>query len=250
MLYVTLFGRQMRGRQEAQRLLRELEIAHRRLSEYSARVEELTVTTERQRMARELHDTLAQGLAGLILQLEAADAHLGRNEGEKAQAVVRQAMLRARSTLADARRAIGQLRAETLRPADLDRAVRQEAEKFSAGTGIPCTVEIYLPEAIPQAVTENALRAVSEALTNTARHAAARHAWVEIAPHGDELSVRIRDDGSGFDPARARAGDRYGLLGLRERARLAGGSLEIISARGQGTEVQLTLPMPEAETAE
>jgi NarL family two-component system sensor histidine kinase YdfH len=251
MLYVTMFGRQMRGRQEAQRLLRELEIAHRRLSEYSARVEELTVTAERQRMARELHDTLAQGLAGLILQLEAADSHLVRGEGDRAQSIVRQAMLRARSTLADARRAIGELRAESSRPPDLGEAVRQEAERFSSATGIPCGVEIDLPEAIPDDVSENALRAITEALTNTARHAAARHAWVEVAAQGSRLSVCIRDDGSGFDPARARTEDHYGLLGLRERARLAGGLLEIRTAPGQGTSVQLTLtlPLPQPEAA-
>jgi NarL family two-component system sensor histidine kinase YdfH len=251
LVYVAMFGRQMRGRQEAQRLLHDLEIAHRQLGEYAARVEELTVTGERQRMARELHDTLAQGLAGLILQLEAADSHLVRGEGDRAQSIVRQAMLRARSTLADARHAIGELRAESSRPPDLEEAVRQEAERFSSATGIPCRVEIDVPEAVPDDVSENALRAVTEALTNTARHAAARHAWVEVAAQGSRLSVCIRDDGSGFDPARARTEDHYGLLGLRERARLAGGSLEISSAPGQGTSVQLTLtlPLPQPEAA-
>ncbi len=249
MVYVTMFGRQMRGRQEAQRLLRELEIAHRQLGEYAGRVEDLTVTAERQRMARELHDTLAQGLAGLILQLEAADSHLGRDEGEKAQAIVRQAMLRARSTLADARRAIGQLRAESLPPADLEQAVRQEAERFSAATGIPCSVQIELPEAVPESVTENALRAVSEALTNTARHARANSAWVEIAPLGNALRVSVRDDGTGFELAQQQTQDHYGLLGLRERARLAGGTLEVSSAPGRGTLLQVTLPLSPPEPA-
>jgi len=247
MVYVTMFGRQMRGRQEAQRLLRELEAAHRQLGEYAARVEELSRAAERQRMARELHDTLAQGLAGLILQLEAADAHLGRQEDDKAQSIIRQAMLRARATLADARRAIGQLRAEALRPADLERAIRQEAERFSAATGIPCQVSIDLPAAIPEAVSENSLRAVSEALANAARHAQARHAWVDLAPDHDSLAVSIRDDGVGFEPAEVETQGHYGLLGLRERARLAGGGLEVSSSRSQGTTVRLTLPLPEIE---
>jgi NarL family two-component system sensor histidine kinase YdfH len=249
MVYTTLFGRQLRGRLEAQRLLRELEAAHRQLGEYAARVEELTVTAERQRMARELHDTLAQGLAGLILQLEAADSHLGRDEGDRAQSIIRQAMLRARSTLADARRAIGQLRAEPLRLADLETAVREEAERFSAATGIPCAVEISLPEGITESASASALRAVREALTNTARHARAHHAWVEIAPQGGALAVCIRDDGVGFETDRTQKEDHYGLLGLRERARLAGGSLEVVSAPGKGTMLRLTLPMPQAETA-
>ena len=246
-LYVAMFGRQIRGRQEAQRLLRELETAHRQLGEYAARVEELSRAAERQRMARELHDTLAQGLAGLILQLEAADAHLGRQEDDKAQSIIRQAMLRARATLADARRAIGQLRAEALRPADLERAIRQEAERFSAATGIPCQVSIDLPAAIPEAVSENSLRAVSEALANAARHAQARHAWVDLAPDHDSLAVSIRDDGVGFEPAEVETQGHYGLLGLRERARLAGGGLEVSSSRSQGTTVRLTLPLSEIE---
>jgi NarL family two-component system sensor histidine kinase YdfH len=249
MVYTTMFGRQLRGRLEAQRLLRELETAHRQLSEYASQVEELTLTAERQRMARELHDTLAQGLAGLILQLEAADSHLGRDEREKAQSIIRQAMLRARSTLADARRAIGQLRAEPLGPTDLEMAVREEAERFSAATGIPCAVEINLPEGIPESVSEHTLRAVREGLTNTARHARAHHAWVEIATQGSALSVSIRDDGVGFEADRAQTEDHYGLLGLRERARLAGGSLEVTSARGEGTVLRLTLPLPQPEAA-
>lgn len=247
MVYVIMFGRQMRGRQEAQRLLHELEIAHRQLGEYAARVEELALTAERQRMARELHDTLAQGLAGLILQLEAADSHLGHQETSKARAVIQQAMQRARTTLADARRAIGQLRAESVRPADLEQAVRQEVERFKAATGIACEVRIDLPPAIPEAISENALRAVSEALTNTARHAQARHVWVDLAPDGEALAVTIQDDGVGFEPAEAETHGHYGLLGLRERARLAGGSLEVTSAHGRGTTIQLRLPMLQTE---
>ena len=246
-VYVTMFGRQMRGRQEAQRLLHELEAAHRQLSEYAAQVEELTLTAERQRMARELHDTLAQGLAGLILQLEAADSHLGRAEGDRAQSIVRQAMLRARTTLADARRAIGQLRTDALRPQDLEQAIRQEAERFSAATGIPCEVRIDLPAAIPEKISETALRGVSEALTNAARHARARHAWVELTREQGALAVCVRDDGIGFEPADAESHGHYGLLGLRERARLSGGELHIISAPGQGTAVRLVLPLTETE---
>jgi len=158
-------------------------------------------------------------------------------------------MLRARSTLADARRAIGQLRAESLPPADLEQAVRQEAERFSAATGIPCSVQIELPEAVPESVTENALRAVSEALTNTARHARANSAWVEIAPLGNALRVSVRDDGTGFELAQQQTQDHYGLLGLRERARLAGGTLEVSSAPGRGTLLQVTLPLSPPEPA-
>ncbi|MCL4393949.1 MAG: histidine kinase dimerization/phosphoacceptor domain-containing protein [Chloroflexi bacterium] len=105
-VYVTMYSRQGEARARAQALLAELESAHRQLSEYALRVEDLTIANERQRMARELHDTLAQGLAGLILQLEAADSHLASGNHERAQAILQQAMTRARATLADARSTI------------------------------------------------------------------------------------------------------------------------------------------------
>ena len=108
--YVSLYSRQTEARARAQALLSELETAHRELAEYAARVEDLTLAAERQRMARELHDTLAQGLAGLILQLEAANSHLASGRVERAKEILVQAMTRARNTLADARRAIGDLR--------------------------------------------------------------------------------------------------------------------------------------------
>ncbi len=136
-IYVVLFGRETQSKSEAMRLLRDLEAAHRQLAEYAARVEDLTLTAERQRMARELHDTLAQGLAGLVLQLEAVDSHLSKNDPGKAQEIVQQAMGRARATLSDARHAIGDLRAARPSPSELEQSIRSEAERFTTATAIP-----------------------------------------------------------------------------------------------------------------
>jgi NarL family two-component system sensor histidine kinase YdfH len=248
-VYVSLYTRQAQARGEAQALSRKLEAANRQLTEYAAQVETLTRTAERQRMARELHDTLAQGLAGLILQLEAANSHLDSSRPERAQAIVQQAMARARTTLADARRAIDDLRAEA-GAADLAAAVQAEADRFTAATGLPCEVTQALPKPLSQKAREQALRVVAEALTNVARHARASHVWVRLADgtspaHPGGLEVEVRDDGCGFDPAAAVTPGHYGLLGLRERARLAGGTLEIASAPQQGTTVRLWLPTDE-----
>ena len=98
-IYVTMYMRQIEARAQAQALAVELEKANQQLSEYADRVEDLTIANERQRIARELHDTLSQGLAGLILQLEAADANLSANHPEKARAIVQQTMDHARATL-------------------------------------------------------------------------------------------------------------------------------------------------------
>jgi NarL family two-component system sensor histidine kinase YdfH len=144
-IFVWLFDRQNKAREEAQNALRDLDAAHRQLAEYAAQVEDLTLLNERQRMARELHDTLAQGLAGLILQLEAIDSHLSRGNTAKAQTITQQAMDRARSTLADARRAIDDLRSGEMPEVNLETALREETDRFTAASGIPCELSIVLP---------------------------------------------------------------------------------------------------------
>jgi NarL family two-component system sensor histidine kinase YdfH len=242
LMFVWLFDRQNKAREEAQNAWRELDAAHRQLTEYAAQVEDLTLANERQRMARELHDTLAQGLAGLVLQLEAIDSHLSRGNTTKAQTITQQAMDRARSTLADARRAIDDLRSSDLVEIDLETAVRAEADRFTGASGIPCELAIALPPAVPADVSECARRVVTEALTNIARYAQARRASVALRPIDEALIIEVRDDGVGFDPAQIGAG-HYGLIGLRERVRLIGGTLNIESAPGQGTTLKVQLPI-------
>jgi two-component system, NarL family, sensor histidine kinase YdfH len=241
-IYVLLYSRQAAAREKAQRLLTELGAVNRRLTEYADRIEDLTLANERQRMARELHDTLAQGLAGLVLQLEAADSHLDGGRPDRAQAIVRQAMTRARAALAESRRAIDGLRRQL--PDDLTEAIPAEVEHFISATGVPCPLEISLPESLPEPTQELVFRTVAESLTNIARHAQARHARVSIRSNGDALEIEIGDDGIGFDPVRdpERMG-HYGLTGLRERARQAGGTLEMESGAGRGSTLKMRIPL-------
>jgi NarL family two-component system sensor histidine kinase YdfH len=241
-VYVTLYVRQAEAREQAQTLLTELEAANRQLSEYAAQVEDLTIAAERQRMARELHDTLSQGLAGLILQLEAADAHLSKERPERAQEIIAQTMEQARATLANARRAIGDLRSSAEPVPGLEQALGAEVKRFENATGLPCELEVQLKSELPDLIVETGLRIVSEALTNVARHAQASHAWVRVEETENQLCLEVRDDGSGFDPEAVEAG-HYGLLGMRERARLAGGTLEMSSEQEQGTAVKVCLPL-------
>ncbi len=237
-IYVVLYSRQAQARMRAQALLEELEAAHRQLSEYAVRVQDLTLANERQRMARELHDTLAQGLAGLILQLEAANSHLANGRTDRAQSILQQAMTRARGTLADARRAIDALRSGQ----DLETALREQVAQFTNATCIPCALDVSLGTELPEAVRDHALRAIAEGLTNIGRHAQAKHAWVSVRSAEGTLLVELRDDGRGFDPKETSPG-HYGLLGIRERARVAAGTVEIKSAPGEGTTVKRCLPL-------
>ena len=239
-IYVTLYSRQNEARARAQSLAVELETANRQLSEYAARVEDLTISNERQRMARELHDTLSQGLAGLILQLEASDAHLSGGRPEKAQSIIKQTMVQARSTLSDARRAIDDLRQTHI--GDLEDSLRLEISRFEAATGIPCNFQAELTAPLPDPVQEVITRAAAESLINIARHARASHASVDITANESQVMLTVQDDGIGFDPDRIPS-DHYGLLGIRERIRLIGGTFTIESKPQKGTILHIEIPV-------
>lgn len=239
-MYVTMYVRQAEAREKAQALASQLEAANQQLTEYAARVEDLTIVSERQRMARELHDTLSQGLAGLILQLEAADAHLTNNRSDKARAIVANAMGQARSTLADARHAIDDLRKPSLD--DLDSALRLEISRFNDATGIPVLFHSDQPPPLPDPVKETLVRAVAEALTNIAHHARAQNVEVNVRVEEKSLSVTVRDNGQGFDPSSIPSG-HYGILGIRERVRLVNGRLDIQSESGKGTCLIIEIPL-------
>jgi len=252
LIYVMLFLRQLNARQESQALLAELRIAHNQLAEYAQQVETLTLETERQRMARELHDTLAQGLAGLVLQLEALEANLERGNTDKAAQIAGQAKERARTTLADARRAIDDLRATGTSTLE---TIKREAARFTTATGIPCTLEIPPVLNVSERSGEHVVRCVSEGLANVARHAQATQVWVTIGEgkgrfdkRGAGLHIQIRDNGQGFDTDGGIPNGHYGLLGLRERARLAGGELTIESTPGSGTTLSMTIPHTQQST--
>ena len=239
-LYVTLYTRQAEARERVQKLADELKTANHQLSEYAARVEDLTITNERERLARDLHDTLSQGLVGLILKLEAVDAHLANAHIEKAQTIITQTMMEARSTLADARNAIGNLREPNTEK--LEDIIRLEISRFTTATGIPCDLQADQTPPIPDSVKETIIRAVTEGLTNIAHHAQARNASVNVRMKDKSLLVTIQDDGQGFDAESIPAG-HYGLLGIRERVRLVNGTFEIQSVKGNGVNLGIQIPL-------
>jgi len=238
--YVTLYRRQTDAREQAQALAKELEKVNQELSQYAAQVEDLTIANERQRMARDLHDTLSQGLTGIILQLEAVEAHLSNDRVEKARIIVSNAMLQARSTLADARSAIDDLRGS--QPDSLESALHLEVSRFQNATDITCELEIQdIPE-LRERIVESVIRNVAEGLTNVGRHAQAQKVAIVVSMKQDVLSVTVQDDGQGFDPNVIPSG-HYGLLGIQERMRLLGGSLEIQSSMGNGTRLEMRFPI-------
>lgn len=235
-LLMVVLNQEFAQRAKAEELAETLESANAKLAAYSARIESLTLQNERQRMARELHDTLAQGVAGLVLQLEAVRAHLASNRMDRASSIVDQALTRARSTLAESRAAIDNLRAA---PANLAEAVHEKVDRFTQATGIPCELDLSLQEnGLSNEITEHALSIVGEALANVARHAQATKVNVKFIVQGNQLELDVHDNGRGFDVNQQVSVGHYGLLGMRERARLMGGALSVESNAESGTIVR------------
>lgn len=188
-------------------------------------------------------DTLAQGLAGVILQLEAARLRLASGETRRAGDIIDQAQDRARTALAAARQAISDLRAGPAGAVDAHTAVEEEIRRFSAASRIAVEADIAALATLPADVAEQTASVIVEGLTNVLRHAQARHVWIQVTVHESNVETMVRDDGVGFDvTAAAGMTGHYGLLGLRERARLAGGEVQVVSGPGQGTTVRLCLP--------
>ncbi|AET61004.1 membrane associated, signal transduction histidine kinase-like ATPase [Paenibacillus terrae HPL-003] len=235
--YSILFYKQVNARIRIQNFLTELELAHQK-------VEELTLANERQRMARDLHDTLAQGLAGLIMQLEAVDAHLTKGSSQRAHEIVQQSMSQARKALADSRRAIDNLRSKSASEVDFSDAVREEAQRFTMATGIRTAVDIKIKSSVSRLLIEHGLHIISECLTNVAKHSHAKNVWINILDNQGMISMGVRDDGKGFNPDNiAKQAGHYGLIGIHERTRLLGGTIHINSTVQEGTSIKVEAPL-------
>jgi NarL family two-component system sensor histidine kinase YdfH len=134
-------------------------------------------------------------------------------------------------------------------PAELRQEVQEEIQRFTLATGIACQAQLEALSLTPNPLCEHVLRAVSEGLTNIARHAQAKHVWVRTICQQGFLVIEIGDDGVGFSPAAVMQTGHYGLIGLRERSRLAQGWLEMSSEPGKGTTLLMSLPLSEKDGA-
>jgi two-component system, NarL family, sensor kinase len=214
-------------------------IERARLAENATR---LARAEERTRLAREIHDTLAQGLTAIALNIESAMHRLDKRPDE-ARERLRQALAMARENLEEARRSVLDLRsAAGLEGKPLAEALAGLARSFTSDTGIPVRVEASPTEQLPLRVEVELFRIAQEALTNVRKHAHAHEVEVALRRRGPTLSLSVRDDGVGF-LTRSAYPDRHGLLGMRERAKLLGGRVEIRSVLGNGTRIVVRVPL-------
>ncbi len=218
--------------------------ANHRLAQYAAATEQLAASQERNRLARELHDTLAHSLSGATVQLEAVQA-LWDVQPAKARQMLDQALEATQNGLTEARRALQSLRASPLDDLGLSLAISDMARSTAARTNLRLELDVqnHLKNLEPE-VEQCIYRVAQEALTNAARHAGARSLRVALAHDPTSLVLTIADDGRGFDPARVNEA-RYGLKGLRERAEMIGASLQVDSALQAGTTIRLVVPYTE-----
>jgi signal transduction histidine kinase/ligand-binding sensor domain-containing protein len=205
------------------------------------------VLGERNRIARELHDTLAQGFTGVSMQLEAVSAKLGG--AEAAREHLNQARLLVRSSLAEARRSVRDLRTELLDGASLGEALSVVARQLTSGSEVRAEVSTTgAPRRLPERVERNLLRVGQEALTNAVRHAGATRVRVRLDYEGRRVRLEVADDGRGFQThanGHGNGGDSggFGLRGMRERVAQLGGELSIDSRPGAGTVVTVSAPL-------
>ncbi|MCM2996970.1 sensor histidine kinase [Paenibacillus cellulositrophicus] len=238
--YGILFYHQVHERIRIQNFLKDLQEAHRK-------VEELTLSNERQRMARDLHDTLAQGVAGLIMQLEAINVHMTKGNWDRAQSIVNQSMKQARITLADARRAIDNLRLGSASEVNFKESILDEVQHFIDATGIHVSTDLRPNKSLSRLVMEHSLLIVKESLTNIAKHAQASMVWITVTNEDNSFMMKIRDNGVGFNPdVIGKDAGHYGLLGIQERARLMGGEMNVLSD-SKGTIVTVKIPLIEGD---
>lgn len=198
---------------------------------------------ERNRMAQEIHDTLAQGFAGIVLQLEAAEDALAENPDEARSHIVRARDL-ARENLAQARRSVWALRPQRLEHG-LPAAIQTLAEQLTQGTMIRAEFVIKgKPRPLQAEAENNFMRITQEALTNVLKHAGATRIRVEMSFGKRQIKVSVQDDGTGFNPRFPIACQGFGLISMRERAERMGGSLRIRSRAGDGTRIEVVVPAP------
>ena len=218
-----------------------LEEANMRTRHYASTLDQLATSRERNRLARELHDTLAHALSGLTVQLETVKAYWDVDHN-MARMSLETALKTARSGMEETRRALKSLRASPLEDLGLVQALRILAEGVAARAGLKA--EISLPNTLgvlSPDIEQSIYRVAQEAITNVVNHAAAKSLILTLGRSQDETTLIIKDDGVGFDPGSTNKTSQFGLTGMKERAHLCGGELNISSQIGSGTTITLTI---------
>jgi signal transduction histidine kinase len=219
-----------------------------RLTELGERSRQAAVLAERNRMARDVHDTLAQGFTGVIVQLEAAEYAISEGDRKDADSHLHRARELARKSLSEARTSVRALRPHALEQDDFWPALKRIIKNTTVGTTLRTTFETQgKTPVLPPAWQENLLRIGQEALTNALKYAHAKHFRTRLIRNAKEVRLELSDDGDGFQVKDRH--DGFGLTGMRERAEEMGGKLKLVSSPGRGTTITATLSLNKSSAA-
>jgi len=234
--YSVLYVRQANAWRRMQYYLYELQQANQK-------IEELTIVSERKRIARDLHDTLAQGLAGLIMKLEAINIHLQNENNNQAKEIVKESMSQARIALKNAREAIDDLRSDSIAKVNFIQEVEKEILKFTQATSIEVKKTYESLPPLSSLIKQHCIYVIGECLMNVAKHAQASFVSISIWSEDGQLLIKIQDNGVGFNTNKiGKQVGHYGLLGLNERVRILDGEITIKSEKESGTRVLVKIP--------
>lgn len=218
------------------------------LTRLAEKSQSAALTNERNRLAREIHDTLAQAFTGVSLQLEAVRGLAGKTTPaealDRAQTYIRRARNLARQGLSEARRSVRALRSEALETDTLPDALRKALTQTQRDTGL--TTHFYLegePVPLPDDIQLNLLRIAQEAITNTLRHARAAQLDLTLSFTSTQVQLRIVDDGMGFEPATLTEETGFGIIGIRERVAYFCGTFDLQSTPRVGTTIEVLIPL-------
>jgi signal transduction histidine kinase len=235
----------MRESTERKRLIEQIEAAQ---EELAAVERQAGILEERQRMAGEIHDTLAQGFTSIVMQLEAADQALPEDM-TSVQDHIRKARDTARESLREARRLVLALQPEPLVEGSLAEALRREAERWTLDCGIKTNYSVTGdPISLNPQVEVTILRAIQEGLANVQKHAEAQEVNITLSYMADQVALDVQDNGQGFDPQNlSGSGDQgnggFGLRVMRQRVEQVGGEVIVESLPGQGTTLVIQIPI-------
>jgi signal transduction histidine kinase len=241
LLSVAYMGTIVRQSRERQRLIEQLQATR---AELAAAERQAGTLAERQRLARDLHDTLTQGFASVVLLLEAAEESLAL--GRPVERHIEQALRSARDNLAESRRVVWALRPRPLTAQPLPQALQELTGRLAEETDLEAeTVVTGTARPLPAQVEEALLRVAQEALANVRKHAAASRVTLTLSYLEDAVTLDVAEDGVGFEPAAAATtGGGLGLRAMRERVEGLGGRLVVESAPGEGTTIAVEVPAP------
>ncbi len=239
--FFAIFARALAEAREAEAEIKQL---YEQLQAFSQQAEELAVMEERQRLAREMHDTVGHRLTVAAVQLEAAQKLIPRDP-ERAQNAVGVVREQVTAALAELRQTVAALRSPVEEDLALGASLHRLARAFQEATGIQVALSLPddLPPDIPSPQRKALYRAAQETLTNVQKHADARRVWMTLSRRGDALTLEVEDDGVGLDAVLSRDAPGFGLLGLQERARALGGEFRLEPRTPRGARATFTIPL-------